>query len=294
VDVEGAARQHVKAGRTGGRMGAARGMGVAVRQGILVLASASALLPLYSMVTAAFKGQMDYLAHPLGLPLHPTTAAFIQALSSGFLRWLANSALISGVSVLITLALASLAAYAFSRLPFPGRSVTFTLMISLMVVPPIVMLIPLYELMSDANLINTYQAVIVIYAGLMLPFSIYLLTSFFNTVPRELLEAGAIDGAGHVRTLLTIIMPLATPALVTLGIVNLLWAWNELLIALVFLQDDTMKTLMVGITVFQSHFNLDVPITMAGLLIATLPIVAIYLGGQRFFVQGLAAGAIKE
>jgi ABC-type glycerol-3-phosphate transport system permease component len=259
-----------------------------------VLASASALLPLYSMGTAAFKGQMDYLAHPLGLPFHPTTAAFIQALSSGFLRWLANSALISGVSVLITLALASLAAYAFSRLPFPGRSVTFTLMISLMVVPPIVMLIPLYELMSDANLINTYQAVIVIYAGLMLPFSIYLLTSFFNTVPRELLEAGAIDDAGHVRTLLMIIMPLATPALVTLGIVNLLWAWNELLIALVFLQDDTMKTLMVGITVFQSHFNLNVPVTMAGLLIATLPIVALYLGGQRFFVQGLAAGAIKE
>jgi ABC-type glycerol-3-phosphate transport system permease component len=86
------------------------------------------------------------------------------------------------------------------------------------VVPPIVMLIPLYELMTDLNLVNTYQAVIVIYAGLMLPFSIYLLTSFFNTVPRELLEAGAIDGAGHLRTLLTIIMPLATPALVTLGI----------------------------------------------------------------------------
>jgi ABC-type glycerol-3-phosphate transport system permease component len=293
VDVEGAA-QYVKAGRTGGRMGAARGMAVAVRQVILVLASASALLPLYSMVTAALKGQMDYLAHPLGLPFHPTTAAFVQALSSGFLRWLANSALIAGVSVLVTLALASMAAYAFSRLPFPGRSVTFTLLISLMVVPPIVMLIPLYELMSDLNLVNTYQAVIVIYAGLMLPFSIYLLTSFFNTVPRELLEAGAIDGAGHVRTLLTIIMPLATPALVTLGVVNLLWAWNELLIALVFLQDDTMKTLMVGITVFQSHFNLNVPVTMAGLLIATLPIVAIYLGGQRFFVQGLAAGAIKE
>lgn len=293
MDVEGAA-QYVKAGRTGGRMGAARGMAVAVRQVILVLASASALLPLYSMVTAALKGQMDYLAHPLGLPFHPTTAAFVQALSSGFLRWLANSALIAGVSVLVTLALASMAAYAFSRLPFPGRSVTFTLLISLMVVPPIVMLIPLYELMSDLNLVNTYQAVIVIYAGLMLPFSIYLLTSFFNTVPRELLEAGAIDGAGHVRTLLTIIMPLATPALVTLGVVNLLWAWNELLIALVFLQDDTMKTLMVGITVFQSHFNLNVPVTMAGLLIATLPIVAIYLGSPRFFVQGLAAGAIEE
>jgi ABC-type glycerol-3-phosphate transport system permease component len=215
-------------------------------------------------------------------------------LSSGFLRWLLNSALISSISVLITLVLASLAAYAFSRLPFPGRTTAFTLMISLMVVPPIVMLIPLFELMADLNLVNTYQSVIIIYAGLMLPFSIYLLTSFFNTIPRELLEAGSIDGAGHLRTLVSIILPLATPAVVTLAIVNLLWAWNELLIALVMLQDDSKKTLMVGITVFQSHFNLNVPVTMAGLLIATLPIVVVYLAGQRFFVRGLAAGAIKE
>jgi ABC-type glycerol-3-phosphate transport system permease component len=261
---------------------------------VLVLMAASALLPLYAMVTAAFKNQNDYLSHPLGLPLAPSMAAFGEAFDNGFLRWLLNSALVSGVSVLITLALASLAAYAFSRLPFPGRSVTFAVMISLMVVPPIVMLIPLFELMADLNLVNTYEAVIVIYAGLMLPFSIYLLTSFFNTVPKELLEAGAIDGAGHFRTLVAIMLPLARPALVTLGIVNLLWAWNELLIALVLLQDDSMKTLMVGITAFESHYNLNVPVTMAGLLIATLPIVALYLGGQRYFVRGLAQGAVKE
>jgi ABC-type glycerol-3-phosphate transport system permease component len=201
---------------------------------------------------------------------------------------------VAGVSVAITLVLASLAAYAFSRLPFPGHKMTFALLVSLMAVPPIVMLIPLFELMSDLNLVNTYQAVIVIYAGLMLPFSIYLLTSFFNTIPRELLEAAAIDGAGHFRTLLAVMLPLALPALVTLGVVNLLWAWNELLIALVLLQDDSLKTLMVGITVFQSHYNLNIPVTMAGMLIATVPIVAVYLLGQRFFVQGLAAGAVKQ
>jgi ABC-type glycerol-3-phosphate transport system permease component len=265
-----------------------------MRQVVLGLAALFAVLPLYLMLSAAFRRQSDYLAGPLALPLHPTTDAFGEALGNGFLRWLGNSLIVAGASVAITLVLASLAAYAFSRLPFPGRSVTFTVMISLMAVPPIVMLIPLFELMSDLNLVNTYQAVIVIYAGLMLPFSTYLLTSFFNTVPRELLESAAIDGAGHLRTLLGIILPLAVPALVTLGVVNLLWAWNELLIALVLLQDDSMKTLMVGITVFQSHYNLDVPVTMAGLLIATLPIVAIYLAGQRYFVQGLAAGAVKE
>ncbi len=277
-----------------GRRAGLRRAGVVVRQAVLLLAAASALLPLYAMLSAAFKDPNEYAVHPLGLPLSPTTAAFATAMASGFPRWLLNSLLISGVSVVVTLALASLAAYAFSRMPFPGRGVSFTLMISLMVVPPIVMMIPLFELMSDLNLVNTYQAVIVIYAGLMLPFSIYLLTSFFNTIPRELLEAGSIDGAGHLRTLISIVMPLATPALVTLGIVNLLWAWNELLIALVLLQDDSMKTLMVGITIFQSHNNLNVPVTMAGLLIATLPIVVVYLAGQRFFVQGLAAGAVKE
>ncbi len=270
------------------------GPGAAVRQVVLVLAVALALLPLYFMLSAAFKGPDEYALHPLSLPLAPTGSAFVTAFSSGFPRWLLNSALIAGVSVLITLLLASLAAYAFSRMPFPGRRATFTLLISLMVVPPIVMMIPLFELMSDLNLVNTYQAVIVIYAGLMLPFSIYLLTSFFNTIPRELLEAASMDGAGHLRTLLSIVMPLAIPALVTLGVVNLLWAWNELLIELVLLQDDSMKTLMVGITIFQSHNNLNVPVTMAGMLIATLPIIVIYLAGQRFFVQGLAAGAVKE
>ena len=260
---------------------------------LLGLAVLAALMPIYMMATAAFKGQQEYLTQPWSLPLSPSTAAFTVAWNSGFPRWLINSALLSGGSVLVALILACPAAYAFSRLPFPGRTTTFTLLISLMVVPPIVMLIPLFELMSDLNLVNTYQAVIVIYVGLMLPFSIYLMTSFFNTIPRELLEAGAIDGAGHLRMLLTIMLPLAMPALVTLGIVNLLWAWNELMIALVLLQDDSMKTLIVGITVFQSHYNLNVPVTMAGLLIATVPIVALYLAGQRFFVQGLAAGAIK-
>src|SRR5690348_12141735 len=143
-----------------GRRAGLRRAGVAVRQVVLLLAAASALLPLYAMLSAAFKDPNEYAAHPLSLPLSPTTAAFATAMASGFPRWLLNSLLISGVSVIVTLALASLAAYAFSRMPFPGRGVSFTLMISLMVVPPIVMMIPLFELMSDLNLVNTYQAVI--------------------------------------------------------------------------------------------------------------------------------------
>ena len=121
-----------------------------------------------------------------------------------------------------------------------------------MIVPPVVLLIPLFVLFATSSLITTYRGVILIYAGLTIPFSVYLLTMFFRTMPHEILESAMADGASHFRILLQIVLPLSTPALVTLVVVNSLWVWNELLIALVFLPDDELKTLMVGITVFRA------------------------------------------
>jgi ABC-type glycerol-3-phosphate transport system permease component len=126
-----------------------------------------------------------------------------------------------------------------------------------------------------------------------MPFSVYLLTSFFRSIPYELIESALMDGASHLRVLVQIVLPMSAPPLVTLVVVNALWAWNELLIALVFLPADELKTLMVGITVFRSRYNLDVPITMAGMLLASLPMVGLYLFGQRYFIRGLTAGAVK-
>ena len=142
--------------------------------------------------------------------------------------------------------------------------------------------------------VSTYRLVILIYVGLMLPFSIYLLTNFFRTIPSSLIEAAVVDGASSWSVFRRVVLPLSAAPLMTLAVVNVLWVWNELLIALVFLQDNSKKTLMVGITGFQSRYSLDVPVIMAGLAIATLPILLLYLFGQRFFVRGLAAGAIKE
>ncbi len=126
-----------------------------------------------------------------------------------------------------------------------------------------------------------------------IPFSIFLLTNFFRAIPRELIESALTDGATNLRVLVQIILPLSAPALVTLVVVNALWVWNELLIALVFLPEDELKTLMVGITVFRSRYNLDVPITMAGMLLASIPMILLYIFGQRFFIRGLTAGAVK-
>jgi ABC-type glycerol-3-phosphate transport system permease component len=156
------------------------------------------------------------------------------------------------------------------------------------------MLIPLFSEFDALGLVSTYRGAILVYAGLTMPFSVYLLTSFFRSIPDELIESAMADGASSFRILWQIVLPLSAPALVTLVVVNALWVWNELLIALTFLPEDRLKTLMVGITtVFQGRYTLDVPTMMAGMLLTAAPMLVLYLVGQRFFIRGLTAGALK-
>jgi ABC-type glycerol-3-phosphate transport system permease component len=270
-----------------------RAVGRLTKHGVLAAASLAALFPIYVMLTAAFKTQSGFVAHPFTPSLHPTLHGFDAALNDQFPRWFANSAILTTSSVAITLALASLAGWGFSRWRFRGRDTLLSALVSLMVVPPVVLLVPLFVFGAKLNWISTFRLVILIYVGLMLPFSVYLLASFFRTIPRSLIEAATIDGASSWDVFRRIVLPLSGAPLVTLAVVNLLWVWNELLIALVFLQDDSKKTLMVGITGFQSRYSLDVPAIMSGLTLATLPVVACYLFGQRFFVRGLVSGAVK-
>jgi ABC-type glycerol-3-phosphate transport system permease component len=267
--------------------------GTVSKHGLLILATAIALFPVYVMISAAFKTQSSFLAHPWAPLADPTLRGFRTALGDQFPRWLANTAILSFGSVAVTLVVAALAAWGFARWSFRGRDTLLGVLVSLMVVPPVVLLVPLFVFGVRIGQISTFRLVIVIYVGLMLPFSVYMLTNFFRTIPASMIEAAVIDGASSWRVFRRIVLPLSAAPLVTLAVVNLLWVWNELLIALVFLQDDSKKTLMVGITGFQSRFSLDVPVIMAGLTLATLPIVAVYIFGQRFFVRGLVSGALK-
>jgi len=263
------------------------------KHGLLILASLIALFPVYVMITAAFKTQSSFLAHPWAPIADPTLAGFRTALNDQFPRWLGNTVFLSFGAVAVTLLVAALAAWGFARWSFRGRDAVLGILVALMVVPPVVLLVPLFVFGVRIGQISTFRLVILIYVGLMLPFSVYMLTNFFRTIPASLIEAAVIDGASSWRVFRRIVLPLSAAPLVTLGVVNLLWVWNELLIALVFLQDDSKKTLMVGITGFQSRYSLDVPAIMAGLTLATLPIVTVYIFGQRFFVRGLVSGALK-
>jgi ABC-type glycerol-3-phosphate transport system permease component len=265
-----------------------------VRHAILIVACLLALYPVFFLAITAFKDREQYLASQYDLPWPLYFGNFEQALRGGeFALWFWNSSILTVGSVILCTVCAALASFAIAQMRFRGQHVLLSINVALMVVPPVVMLIPLFVLFTNINLVSTHLGVILIYAGLTMPFSIYLLTSFFRSIPYELIESALMDGASHLRVLVQIVLPMSAPPLVTLVVVNALWAWNELLIALVFLPADELKTLMVGITVFRSRYNLDVPITMAGMLLASLPMVGLYLFGQRYFIRGLTAGAVK-
>jgi raffinose/stachyose/melibiose transport system permease protein len=269
-------------------------LGAVSRHGVLLGFSALALLPIYFMLVNAFKTRQEYLGNRIAPPQHPVLSSLADAMAGGDLySWLLNSFLVTAFSVGISTALAALAAYPLSLMRWRVGPFVYAALIALLVVPPIVLVVPLFELVVDLRQLNTLHTVIVIYTGITLPFSTFLLASFFATISRPLLEAARIDGAGSWRAFWEIVIPLSVPALMTVVIVQALWVWNEVLIAVVFLQDQGLRTLMVGLTLFNSRYRHNVPVVMAGMLWAAVPMVALYLVGQRFFIRGLTAGGVK-
>lgn len=267
----------------------------AIKQAAMILLMAVILFPLFFIFNNALKTRDLYLANQLTLATSPTWENYAKVFQyPRLLSWFGNSLILTAVSVGLCTLIAILAAYAFANLQFPGRDTLFNLITPLMVIPPIVMLIPMFVLFQRLRLINNLAGPIIIYTGLMLPFTIFLLRNFFITIPREIREAALLDGCSSFQMVTRIIMPLSRPALVTSMIVNAVWVWNELLIALVFLQTEEQRTLIVGIAAsLQKRFNLDVPSLMAGLAIATVPMIILYIVGQNALVRGLTAGFEK-
>lgn len=269
-------------------------LGDALKQAVLLIASFVALVPTFYMIMTALKSEEEYAIDKLGLPDAPILDNFRAVLvDSPFLAWMLNSFILVVGSVALSIVVSCLAAYAIARMEFKGRETLLALSTSLMAVPPVVMIVPLFVLYTQLDLISTYQGAIIIYAGLITPFSVYLLTTFFRTVPKELFESAKLDGAGDLLILWKIVLPLSLPALVTLVVVNSLYVWNDLLIAIIFLQEDAKRTLMAGISVFQGRYNNQVPLTMAGMVIASAPMFILYVAFQKHFIRGLMAGAIK-
>lgn len=202
-----------------------------------------------------------------------------------------NTVLIAAARTAGQLLFCSMAAYAFARLRFPGRGLIFGLFLSVLMVPPALFVIPQYEIMADLGWLNTIGAVIA--PGLFSAFGVFLLRQFFLGLPRELDEAARLDGAGPLRIYWSVMLPLAKPGLLALGILVVLASWNDLFWPLIVNTDPEKMTLSAGLASLQGQFQTDYPVLMAGSLLASLPVIVVFTVMQRHFIQGIAFSGNK-
>jgi raffinose/stachyose/melibiose transport system permease protein len=253
-----------------------------------------AVAPLLLAWFTAFKTDQQQLTSPYGLPLPPTLDNLREAWTVGrFSIYFKNSVIISIADVIGMVIISSLAGYAFARLRFPGEKLLlYTLLIGL-TIPVAAIIIPLYLTMRDFRLLNTYGSVIVADIALAAPIFVFIMRAFFKDLPRELDDAARVDGANEFQIFWQVMLPLARPGLMTVALLEFLWSWNDLLLPLVFLVSDELRTLPVGMLFFQGRFTIDYGLMTAGVLIISLPVTILFLAFQRDFVRGLASGALK-
>jgi multiple sugar transport system permease protein len=257
-----------------------------------------AIFPFYWMVVLSFRPLESVLREPGRL--YPSWAE-IRALEpyrgvlfeQGFGRFVANSALVAIVTTALTLLLAVLGSYAVSRLRFRGRGLVSGGILLVYMFPAIVLAIPLFVIFTRLGLRNSLPGLIVVYLAQTLPVALYMLRSYFETIPYDLEEAGMVDGASRTQVIWRITLPLAVPALASVGLYTFMIAWNEFLFALLFLLEAPDRwTLSLGV---QQLNSVEVPKTwlMAGSVITTVPIVVLFFFFERFLTRGLTAGAVK-
>ncbi len=253
-----------------------------------------AVAPLMLAWFTAFKSAEQQLINPYGLPIPPTLENLKEAWTVGrFGIYFKNSVIISVADVIGMVIVASLAGYAFARLQFPGQKILLYGLLIGLTIPVAAIIIPLYLTMRDFRLLNTYGSVIIADIALAAPIFVFIMRAFFKDLPSELDDAARIDGANEFQIFWQIMLPLAKPGLLTVALLEFLWSWNDLLLPLVFLVSDELRTLPVGMLFFQGRFTIDYGLMSAGVLIISLPVTVLFLIFQKDFVKGLASGALK-
>lgn len=262
---------------------------------ILSAVSLTTVYPLAFMLFTALKSQKEYILHnQYGPPMRPTLANFVDAWTYAKVgQYARNSAIVVVAGVVGSWLVCSLAGYALSQLRFPGRRAMFYGILGSMMIAPQVVIIPLYSMLIHMGLLNKHVGLILVYVTFATPFGTYMLTSYFRSIPADLVEAAQVDGASHLQILYRIMLPIARPALLTLGIFNFLWMWNELLFSLLILQDDSVRTLMVGVANLRGQYTTNIPLLSAGLFLAAVPVLIVFFAFQAHLVKGMTVGAVK-
>ncbi|ELK48457.1 carbohydrate ABC transporter permease [Halobacillus sp. ACCC02827] len=250
--------------------------------------------PFLYMISTALKTQADFFEKPFAFFSSFNLENFAAVFEMGLTRYFFNSILISVLAVGIVMFIAALASYPLSRMKFKFNRVLFLLFISGMMLPIHATLIPIFKFTENIGLYDTIWALLGPYIAFSLPISIFILTQFMQEIPKSLEEAAKMDGCTHFGVFWRVILPMLTPALMTVLIYNFIHLWNEFIFALVLISSPENMTLPLGLQDFKGEFSVNVPGLMAALTLASLPILIVYLFSQEKVVKGLAGGAVKE
>lgn len=265
-----------------------------VKYFILILYSIIILVPLIIIFFGAFKTAGDLSNNPFGFPKHIALDNFAKAFVKGnMLIFFRNTIFISVISIAIITILSALAAYAITRINFKyGNAIYYLFMIGL-TIPVQSIMIPSYLLMGKLHLVNNIWSLVIVYVSSCMSFSIFILSGFFRTIPLEVEEAALIDGCSEFKTFTKIILPLGKPALTTIIIFNLLTIWNDFYNPLLYIRDDNIKTLSLGLAKYMGRYVSNYPTMFAAVVISSIPIIMVFLALQKQFVAGITAGAVK-
>ena len=262
---------------------------------VLLFGAIIAVGPMLYMISTSLKANAYVQEFPPRLlPVNPTLDNFQIAFASrNFGQAFLNSAVVAVATTIVVTALTAMMAYAFARYEFRGKNVLFYSMLGMMMVPGVVLLIPQFILAKNLGLINSLPGLILVYSAGPLAFNTFLLRGFFENLPRELEESAVIDGASAFTIFSRIMLPLAAPAVSTVAVFSFLGSWDEYLLALIFLTDESKRTLPIAIANFRGVQTTNWGLVFAGSLTAVIPTVLLFIFFQRYFIQGLTTGAVR-
>ncbi len=263
---------------------------------VLTLFSLFALFPIVQVFTISLRPGDKLLS--TSLEIIPDGATFNSYIAifrdHPFAKWMLNSLLVSLTVTLVSVALASTAGYAFSRYKFWGRDSGMIILIATQMFPVTMLLLPLFIMLIQLGIYDSYSGLIVAYSATALPFCIWQMKGFYDTIPRSLEEAARIDGCTEVQTFWKVIFPLAQPALVITALFSFMSAWSEYLVAAVLIQDPALFTLPMGLKAFQSDLEVAWGLYSAGAIVVSIPVVILFVALSRYLVSGLTLGSVKE
>lgn len=252
------------------------------------------LLPIYFIVVTSIRQQSDfYIENPLSIPSSPSLDAYALVLQNDFLRFFLNSVIVTGVTVVLVLAVCTMASYAIVRARTRFAKRTFDLYLIGLAIPLQATIIPVYYLIIQLGLYDTLLALILPSAAFAIPITVLILVNFMRDIPQSLYESMHIDGASDWAILRLLVLPLVRPALVTVGIYDALHVWNGFLFPLVLTQSSENRVIPLSLWTFQGEFTTNIPAVLAAVVLSVIPLLAAYIIGRRQLVAGLTAGFSK-